>query len=285
MSESNNKIKTVMSIASVETRCSVRSTKMIVFAVFLVFMKTNVLDPLESMTVEMGSRISFLEPFVSVVNSGMMILILPLLTLVLAADFPKEGKSRYYYFIRTSKKIWLAGQIVYAALFAVCIIVLTLLSTIVLSVGFEKIDVGYSDCITKYIATFPEKAGSFRALLLPENIFGQAKLIPAVFMSAGLMFLYLFTLELVLLFAFVMGNKLAGLITDGVLILLGVVFAATGEKIMWVFPMVHAVFWKHYTEYSSRMVFPLKLSVLYFLIIDVALIILSYVFSKRIRVE
>ena len=278
-------LRTALNISGVETGCSLRSTKMVVFLVFLVFMKSNVLDQLEAMTVEMGSPISFLEPFVSVVNSGVMILLLPLLMIVLMADFPREGKSQYYYFLRTSKKTWLLGQILYAAFFTICIILIVLLSTVLLSAGFEGFSFEYSDCVTRYLATFPEKAGSFQAQLLPENIFNQAKLIPAVFMSAGLMFLYLFTLEMVLLFSFVMGNKLAGLVTNGVIILLGVVFSSIGEKTMWIFPMIHAVFWKHYTEYSSRMVFPLKLSVLYFLIIDAALIILSCIFSKRISVK
>lgn len=274
----------IWKLSRTELLCLLRSTKMIILAVFIVFLNIQVIVPLRELSVQMGGKLSVFEPFLAIGNSGLVLLILPLLFITMMADFPREGESQYFCQIRCSKRLWTAGQILYAAEASVIMVVFVFVVTVLLSLDFTEWNPDYSYGITRYVTAFPERAGDYAAQLIPENLYNQISLGKAVFHTAMLQALYFFLLALILLICALIGRKLTGLLLDGALILLGTITCATRMAYMWILPMGHTIPWLHYTEYESRMILPMSVSYIYFGILNIVLLTAAIVVSKRYQV-
>ena len=75
-------------------------------------------------------KLSLTEPFIVCGNSGVILLVLPLLYLVMMADFPRQGQEIYFFKIRMNDRIWYMGQILYSLLSAVFVVVVIFLRAI-----------------------------------------------------------------------------------------------------------------------------------------------------------
>lgn len=74
-------------IAQAEFRQWLRSSRIIILFVMLVFVNVQVIGPLRQCKMLMGEMLSIPEAFVALGNSGVILLIIPILFLVLMADF------------------------------------------------------------------------------------------------------------------------------------------------------------------------------------------------------
>lgn len=276
-----NKIKNVLRLSLLELMQLVRSTKIIILAVFLIFINTQIVEPLRNLSLLMERKVSVFEPFVALGNSGVIVLILPLLFITMMADFPREGESQYFCRIRCSKRVWGVSQILYAIESSIALTLFSLISSVVLSLDFISWNMDYSYAVTRYTYVFPERAGDYVVQLIPENLYNQIPLLLAVLHTALLLIMYFFSLAMILLFFSLIKKKLIGILTDGVLIILGTITCAARMTYMWAFPMAHTITWLHYTEYQSKAVVPLLYSYLYFIVINILLTVLSIVISKR----
>ena len=85
-------------IAQAEFRQWLRSSRIIILFVMLVFVNVQVIGPLRQCKMLMGEMLSIPEAFVALGNSGVILLIIPILFLVLMADFPQRtGIDRHLY--------------------------------------------------------------------------------------------------------------------------------------------------------------------------------------------
>ena len=91
-----------------------RSSRLIILGVMLVFIHMQIIITLQDCAVRMGEPVTILEAFVALGNSGVIVLILPALFLVLLSDFPQKGGIDFLYQMRCSKKTWIWGQILFA---------------------------------------------------------------------------------------------------------------------------------------------------------------------------
>ena len=154
-----NEIKIVWKLAYMELMRLVRSSKVIILALFVIFINIQIIAPLRELSNLMGHKLSVFEPFAAIGNSGVVVLILPLFFITMMADFPREGECQYFYRIRCSKRIWIVGQIVYAIESAVTLTFFVLVASILLSLDFISWKSDYSYAVTRYVAVFPEHSG------------------------------------------------------------------------------------------------------------------------------
>ena len=276
-----NKIKTIWNLSRMELMQLMRSTKMIILALFAIFINIQIITPLRALSITMQHKLSIFEPFAAIGNSGVVVLILPLFFITMMADFPREGESRYFYQIRCSKRTWVMGQIVYGVECSILLTVFVFAASILLSLDFISWSPDYSYAVTSYVALFPERAGEYVVQLIPENLYNQIPLSVAVVHTALLLILYFTMLAMLILVFSLVKKKIAGLFLDGIIILLGTIACAGRMAYMWVFPMAHTITWLHYAEYQSKPVLPLCDSYLYFSVINAAFIVLSIIISKR----
>lgn len=276
-----NKMKTIWNLSWMEGMRLIRSTKIIILAVFAIFINIQIITPLRALSITMEHKLSVFEPFAAIGNSGVVVLILPLFFITMMADFPREGESQYFYQIRCSKRTWIISQIIYAVESSIMLTFFVFAAAVLLSLDFISLTPDYSYAVTRYVALFPERAGEYVVQLIPENLYNQIPLPVAVIHTALLLILYFIMLAMLLLVFSLVKKKIAGIFLDGILILLGTIVCAGRKAYMWVFPMAHTITWLHYAEYQSEPVQPLFHSYLYFGVINAVLIVLSIVMSKR----
>lgn len=277
-----NRVKVIWKLSRTELLCLLRSTKIIIMALFVIFVNVQVIEPLREISMLMGEKLSIFEPFLAIGNSGLVLLILPLFFMTMMADFPREGESQYFCQIRCSKRVWTAGQLLYAIEVSVIMTVFVFLVSILLSMDFTEWNLNYSHGITQYVTTFPERAGDYAAQLITENLYNQISLGTALLHTAMLQVLYFILLALIILVCSLVGRKMAGLILDGALVMLGTIACTMRRMVyMWLLPMGHTIPWLHYTEYQSQMIMPMRYSYLYFGILIIILSVTSIVVSRR----
>lgn len=276
-----NKMKVIWNLSRMELMRSMRSTKMIILALFVIFINVQIITPLRALSITMEHKLSAFEPFAAMGNSGFVVLILPFFFITMMADFPREGESQYFYQIRCSKRTWVISQIVYAVETSIMLTVFAFAASVLLSLDFISGSPDYSYAVTRYVALFPERAGDYVVELIPENLYNQIPLSVAVIHTALLLILYFIMLALIILVFALVKKKIAGLFLDGILILLGTVVCAGRMAYMWIFPMAHTITWLHYAEYQRKPMLPLFYSYLYFGVINIGLILLLVVFSRR----
>ena len=91
-------------IAQAEFRQWLRSSRIIILFVMLVFVNVQVIGPLRQCKMLMGEMLSIPEAFVALGNSGVILLIIPILFLVLMADFPQRTGIDRFYQMRCTKR-------------------------------------------------------------------------------------------------------------------------------------------------------------------------------------
>lgn len=278
-------IKTIFHTAVVEWKNLFCSTKICILAVLLIFMNEQIIVPLKECGQMMEQKLSCLEPYAAICNSGAVMLILPFFFLSMMADFPGEDGISLFFHIRCKKLSWLLGELLFIIMSILTLVLYIIVSGMVLLLPYGKMSIEFSDAITKYVSVFPERAGDYVVQLLPENLYNQMRLQDVILHSTSLLFLYFALLALILLLFTLLNRKNWGIFLDGGIILLGTVSCALHLDSMWKFPMANTVIWLHYTEYLAEEVYPLSASYLYFGIIDVLLVIACIAVRKKYQIR
>ena len=107
-------MKTVLHIAGTEFKRWLRSSRIIILGVMLIFVHMQIIVTLQDCASRTGLPVSVPEAFVALGNSGSIVLILPALFLVLMSDFPQKSVIDFLDQIRCSKRVWIMGQIMFA---------------------------------------------------------------------------------------------------------------------------------------------------------------------------
>ncbi|MBD5130053.1 MAG: hypothetical protein HDT43_09025 [Ruminococcaceae bacterium] len=257
-------LKNSLSCAWVEFVKWLIDARMIIVLCLCVFIYSFAVEPIKENAKLMGEPMNALEPFIAVLNSGMILLVMPLGFLTLISDFPKIDGSTVFYIFRIGKKSWLCGQIIRLFLMTAAYILSIFAASVVgvITSGFTGEE--WSLVATTFASEFPEQSGNFGVQLLPENLYNQMMLPTAFVESALFVIAYLFSLGMILLAFSIAKRKTAGIVVCGLVIALGAALCSISTKLMWVFPMAHSIVWLHYTEFLREPIFPVFYSAIYF---------------------
>ncbi|MDE6627454.1 MAG: hypothetical protein K2K56_13950 [Lachnospiraceae bacterium] len=278
------RFRVIWSMARIEFGQWIYNSKMIILSILMVFIQIQIIEPLRQCGELMNSRLSFLEPFAALGNSGIVALVVPIVFLVLIADFPQANGMVLFFHIRCNKKIWLCGQV----LFSIGASLLMVLFLALVS-GFLLSDSGslsgeFSEAVTHYVAVFPEKSGDYVVELLPENLYNQMSLQTAVLHTSILMFLNFILISRILLLASLLNKKRIGIFVNVFLIACGAACSSLRLKLMWFFPLAHFVLQVHFREYLTKEIFPVYGSYIYFVMLNFVLLVLCFVFVDKYQV-
>lgn len=274
-------IKNSLSSAWVEFVKWIADARMIIVLCLCVFIYSFVAEPIKANAELMGEPMNALEPFIATLNSGMILLVLPLGFLTLISDFPKIDGGTVFYIFRIGKKSWLCGQILRLLMMTLAYITVIFAASVggVVTSGFTGME--WSLVATKFASEFPEQSGNFGVLLLPENLYNQMTLPTAFIESTLFVAAYLFSLGMILLAFTIAKRKTSGIVVCGLVIALGAALCSINTKLMWVLPMSHSIIWLHYTEFLREPIFPVFWSAVYFAAVIAAALIFCAAFLKR----
>lgn len=90
-------------------------------------------DKAVQFAVERGTTMQIFEAFIWTFGDSNAILLVSLLLLILFADMPFITTATPFYLMRTTRRVWVTGQVVYVTLTTLLFMAFTLLSTVVLT--------------------------------------------------------------------------------------------------------------------------------------------------------
>jgi len=266
-------------MAFVELSGLLRSSKVLILCLYLIFVNIQVIDPLRGVSQDMNGKLSVFEPFIAISNSGIILLVLPLLYIVMMADYPREGGVQYFIRIRSNLRSWITEQIIFSFFASVIVVTVVVLGSMILSIDFVDISPRYSDALMRYSEVFPEKAGGYITNLFPTQFYNQTTAVGSFLYSVSIWILFYNALSLIIITMSFYSQKIAGIIIDSVLVIAG----AISSNIQWFFPLPHVVLYMHYEEYAAIPKISPGWSYLYFISLNVILIVVCLVFAKKGR--
>ncbi len=257
------------------------SPKFFIFLAAIFFFYDYATVPLLEVAEKTNSKLNFLEIFIAIGNSGMILLIMPVLFIVLISDFPKNDNSTLFFVIRTGKYNWLISQYLQLIYMVVTYIAVLFIGTVIPIIGRSSISSEWSKIIIKYIADSPEKRNSFVYELLPENLSNQHSLVEAFIYTLVFETAFLIVIGMINIVFNTFSKSLGGTYFSCALVIVGTVLCAIGSKSMWIFPTANATLKVHYTQFLREPVFSIAHSYLYFITIIVCLLLISIRFTKK----
>lgn len=279
-----HRFRMIWSMARIEFGQWIYNSKMIILSILILFIQIQIIDPLKQCGELMNSRLSFFEPFAALGNSGIVALVVPIVFLVLMADFPQENGMILFFHIRCNKKTWLCGQLLFSIGASFLMVLFLIFVSGLLLSDNGKLSGEFSEAVTHYAAVFPEKSGDYVIELLPENLYNQMSLWTAVLHTSILMFLNCILISRILLLSSLLNKKRIGIFINVLFIACGAASSALRLKSMWFFPMANSILWLHFREYLTKEIFPVYGSYVYFVMLNFVLLILCFVFADRYQV-
>lgn len=254
------------------------NARIIILAALAVFIYVFAVEPLKANAELMDKPLNALEPYIAALNSGSLLLIIPLGFLAVSSDFPKIDGSVMFGLIRTGRANWFCGQIINLLMMSVAYLLFIFAASVIPAAGFWGTE--WSEVAIDFSREFPEYSQNYGALLLPKNLFNHLSLINAVVQSTVFVFVYLILLGMIMMCFTILGKKAVGVIICGSLITVGSTLCSIRAEIMWALPMANSVVWLHYTEFRREPAYPIWCSWIYF-----AGIILFLLFFCLIRLK
>ncbi len=280
----------VIHMTAMQIKRQLVSTRIVMFALLLIFVKGFVTDPLIKAVEEVAAAggdygISFLQPFICLNNSFMLSLLMPLFFLVLVAGLPSAERFDLFVHIRTNRRRFIVSQVLTVASLALCLLMLMLVTSGLMVMGHVDGSMQYCGAVTRYGIFFPDRTGEYVTTLIPPNLYNQESFDMAFVHSAVLLFLEFLLTGMVLLFFSVVNLKFVGIITEVVLTALSAILTNSGMALKWLLPTAHTTIWLHKDAILEKEVFPMYLSYLYFVVLIIIFIVLTFVFAGRYECE
>lgn len=274
-------IRSVFSVARTEFVRWITNPRIIIVGILFVFMYTLAVEPLLERADKFGGSLSFLEPFVAIGNSGMLVMLLPCVFLVLISDYPKMCGNTLFMIFRCGRFRWLLGQFIFLIMAIITFLLSVFAAAVLVSNGSILLE--WSDTVTKYEAAFPNETGNFTSQLLPSNLYNQIPLVRAVVQTLSLLGAYLLLLSLIIYFFKLVHTQSFGIFAAIFVVAAGVMTCSLKSDSMWLFPMANTIVWLHYEEILRKPIFPIWYSYVYFIIAIVLLLLINFIAAKRLQ--
>lgn len=274
------KLRKIISLSKYEYALYLKNYKMIILLVLSVFIYQFIISPLDKAVAQTGINYSVFEIFIALSNSGVILMILPLAFIFVVSDYPLKNSNSFLYIIRMDRINWICSEIIFALKATATFLLLTVLICCGLGFSNGKMSLCWSNITIQYNVLFPKLKGSFVDQLLPGNLYNQMSLIKCFLLSFALVFLYLFTFSMIYLLFELKKRKGIGLLIIAAIILTGTVLTGIDNGGKWLLPTAHSIIWIHYTEYYRDSVMNIGYSFLYYILVNIVIIINAFMECK-----
>ena len=274
------KLRKIISLSKYEYALYLKNYKMIILLVLSVFIYQFIISPLDNAVAQTGINYSVFEIFIALSNSGVILMILPLAFIFVVSDYPLKNSNSFLYIIRMDRINWICSEIIFALKATATFLLLTVLICCGLGFSNGKMSLCWSNITIQYNVLFPKLKGSFVDQLLPGNLYNQMSLIKCFLLSFALVFLYLFTFSMIYLLFELKKRKGLGLLIIAAIILTGTVLTGIDNRGKWMLPTAHSIIWIHYTEYYRDSVMNIGYSFLYYILVNIVIIINAFMECK-----
>ncbi len=275
------KLKPILSHAKSEFIMWITNPRIIIVGILFIFMKSLAVDPLLERAMKYGEKLNAFEPFISIGNSALLVLLIPCTFLILISDFPTVNGNTLFFIQRTGKLNWFLGQFFFIIYASIAYLLFIFVSSSILSNGSIKLE--WSNTITKYNSSFPNEANNYISRLIPSNLYNQLSLTSALLYTFFFILAYLIIMSLMLSFFKLINFRSLGLFSVFSTIGIGTALCFIETKVMWLFPTANTIIWKHFDKILSANIYPIHYSIVYFIITILFLIICNIVALSKMQ--
>lgn len=255
----------------------------ILLAVYItIFINENITKKMLAICGEVGYKINLAEPLALIFSKSIYTVIIPVVFIALMTDFPKTEGSVFYVY-RMSRKSWVLGELLFAAASSLTYVITLVLGTLLYCAGKCELTNTWSDFTTKLYLDYPDIYAQSTSLAVESSVYTQGKPVEVILHSAALIFLYTLILCLIIMLFKLLSFKEGGIITGIAITLFGLATDSGASKVMWAFPITHTVFGWHFDRFFRAQHFTIPGSYIYLGVLLVALIIVNFVVSNKVR--
>ena len=257
-------VSRIFRIMSIDLYKWIVNSRMVVAAAMIVFVWSFAIDPLINISKEMNSPLNFIESFIAVFNSRTLCLVTPAVYVFLISDYPHLDRNSLFILHRVHKREWLLGQFLFfiasSFIFMSVIFIFSVIPNAINSFAAN----GWSLVVTRYGVYNPDKAQSFAANLITNELYNQIAPYQAAALSFLLNWLYMILLSTILLMFHVLNLRKIGVPVLISIIAIGSALGVFRSKGMWYFPMAHTMISLHFTQYLKEPIMKIEYSIMYF---------------------
>lgn len=255
------------------------------FMIFLLVIPIRecVLLPLIQVSKQSGELINVLEPCIGMVNSGLVVFLLPLGYLVLMMEFPGIDANMSWYIYRIGRKNWILGEMLFQVLSAVSYLAFFSVICIVhvWNIGFWGN--GWSFVVTGAGGTYTAEERFIIGNIVPLNLFYQMPPYKAFILSYALLFLSLLVWSSMMSVAALYAKRVYAI--AGIVVSLVLGMGLGGSQLKWFFLLEHSVLSMHFQKYFRDYVFSPYYSLAVFLALLIVFCIWLYVRAGRVSMD
>jgi len=274
-------IKKILSVGKIEYIKWICDPRMILFFSMNIFVYDYVTKILIENSQKMGKPLNIVEPFIAICNSEILLFVMPIVFLALISDYPKTDGNSMFYMLRTGKRNWLIGQMLFAFMAAVTYVSSIFIITCLCCARHSYIYNQWSYVVRRYAITFPNESNNIMLNLIPDRLYNNLTPGQALLHTFALLILIMLLIAFVQLISFVYNRKMIGLLTNMSLLCIGIGSQMFAGAFKWIFPVSNALVWMHYDPIFKKRIVPIKNSYLYFIILIAVLMVWSIVTVKR----
>lgn len=255
--------------------------RVVLLIVLIIFSRETVGQFLCQHAIDMNMNLQFLEPYIALCNSYVVILVTPIFYMVMMADFPVMEGSYMWSIYRMGKKQWIFSQLIIAVLCGFTIEACLFIASIVSCFGYIGFGNNWSKVITQYYLYFPQKAGQEVTSLISGDIYNQMLPLEGFIHTLILSLLGMVLLSVILMCGKVFNRQYFAFGVNLILIGLGAALRAINVDAKWLFPSANAVVGGHLYEFIDKSYMPIVYSYGYFIIAILVVVIITYIRMKR----
>ncbi|WP_455719533.1 hypothetical protein [Agathobacter sp.] len=247
------------------------NTKNVVILIEFALINSNIINKMNEVYNQSGQPFGILESGIMLSNSGLVVVMLSVIFIMTMSDYPNASEDFYYHEIRTGRKQWYRSQVLFAILGTITYMIAIFGFAIIMVEKISFVANGWSTNITSY--------GQKYGLLsyIPLQLFNQMRPVKAYVLSSILIFTYLMFIMAIQMLGFVFGKKKQALISNILILIVGVCMSFFKNNIMWLFPFANSILWLHYDKYFKTT----DLKVYGSIILYIFAIVVIYIFSYR----
>lgn len=267
-----------------EYLCWLFNSRIILLPCVFIIVYTMITSDLVKCANNMCAPINLLEPFIGICNSATFLGFIPIVFLVLIADFPRIDNNMIFKIYRAGRIKWVLSQLLFLLAADVTFVFLLFVGITlpILQRGFWFN--GWSDVVTDMSRVFPELADSDISKFIPANLYYQMLPFRAAILSSVFLILYLYLIGMIMLVIKIHGQGTFGIVIPGLIVIAGSGLVQLGHvNAKWLLPAAHGIVRTHYSTYYRHMDCTLTTSFLYFFGIIGILLVLVLIQARKIN--
>ena len=275
------KLHSVCWIAGIEYRKWLTLKNLLILLFSILFLGEYVFSNVLRVAQMTGLQINYLEPMDLVMSFEFYMMVIPLIVIVELSGFPDKSAGNIFVVMRVGRITWLLGEILFGILVGLTCLFAFFVASFVWVLGYAGFSNQWCSFMTDISEKFPEIYSQNLRLFLESGTMAHGTPLSVTLSCIGLLLLY-FTImiQVLCLFRF-LGQQKIGLIINIGITIFGAVAISYMENIKWFFPITHAIFGEHFDMFFAKPIVSLQSSVLYFIVLNVGLLIINARLVKR----